>query len=130
MLVPVLGVVTGVLVVWVALVVVLARTTPGRVQVGEVLRLLPDVLRLVGRLARDPTVPRGVRVRLWLLLGYLASPVDLVPDIVPVVGYADDVLMVVVVLRSVLRRCGPEAVERHWPGSPDALTALHRLVGA
>lgn len=130
MLVPVLGVVTGVLVVWVALVVVLARTTPGRVQVGEVLRLLPDVLRLVGRLARDPTVPRGVRVRLWLLLGYLASPVDLVPDIVPVVGYADDVLVVVVVLRSVLRRCGPEAVERHWPGSPDALTALHRLVGA
>ena len=125
-----LGALAGLLVVWVALLVVLVRAAPGRVQVGEAFRLLPDALRLVGRLARDPALPRGARVRLWLLIAYLASPVDLVPDVVPVVGYADDVVAVVVVLRSVLRRCGPEAADRHWPGSAEGLAALHRLVAA
>ncbi|MFB8245952.1 DUF1232 domain-containing protein [Streptomyces sp. NPDC055952] len=59
----------------------------------EAIRLLPDLLRLVHRLARDHTLPRGVRLRLWLLLGYLAMPIDLVPDFVPVLGYAGDAIM-------------------------------------
>lgn len=57
--------------------------------VREALRLLPDVLRLLPRLAADRSLPRGVRVRLALLLAYLASPIDLVPDFIPVIGYAD-----------------------------------------
>ena len=56
----------------------------------ETLRLLPDLARLLRHLAGDADVPRAVRVRLWLLLGYLAIPIDLVPDFVPVLGYADD----------------------------------------
>jgi uncharacterized membrane protein YkvA (DUF1232 family) len=90
---------------------------------------VPDVARLVTRLARDPSLPRGVRVRLGLLLGYLALPIDLVPDVVPVVGYADDVVVVALVLRSVVRRAGPDAIERHWPGTPDGLAAVLRLAG-
>ncbi len=67
-------------------------------------RLVPDVVRLVRRLAADRSLPRGVRVRLWVLLGYLVSPVDLVPDFIPLVGYADDAIIVALVLRSVIRR--------------------------
>lgn len=56
-----------------------------------------------------------------------ASPIDLVPDFVPVLGYADDAIIVVLTLRSVARAAGPEALRRHWTGSPDGLRALRRL---
>ena len=91
--------------------------------------MLPDTVRLASRLARDPSLPRGVRIRLWLLLGYLILPVDLVPDFVPVIGYADDAIVVALVLRSVVRRAGAEALERQWPGSPEGLAAIVRLAG-
>ena len=96
---------------------------------GEALRLLPDLLRLLRRLAADSEVPRGARVRLALLLGYLAIPFDLVPDFVPVLGYADDAIVVSLVLRSVVRRAGAPAVRRHWPGTEDGLAAVARLTG-
>jgi uncharacterized membrane protein YkvA (DUF1232 family) len=96
---------------------------------GEALRLLPDILRLLRRLASDHGVPRAARVRLWLLLGYLAVPIDLVPDFVPVLGYADDAIVVSFVLRSVVRRAGGPVVRRHWPGTDDGLAALGRLTG-
>jgi uncharacterized membrane protein YkvA (DUF1232 family) len=85
------------------------------------------VVRLLRRLAADSTLPRGVRIRLWLLLAYLAMPFDLVPDAIPVLGYADDAIVVAVGLRSVTRRAGPAALERHWPGTPDGLAAVRRL---
>ncbi len=124
-----LGLAVSLLVVWAALVVTLWRTRPGELQVREALRLLPDVLGLVRRLAVDRDLPRGVRLRLWLLLGYLASPIDLVPDVVPVLGYADDVVAVALVLRSVVRRAGPDALERHWRGTDDGLAVVRRLAG-
>jgi uncharacterized membrane protein YkvA (DUF1232 family) len=96
---------------------------------GETLRLLPDLLRLLQRLAGDSNVPRAARVRLWLLLGYLAIPVDLVPDLVPVLGYADDAIIVSLVLRSVVRRAGAPVVRHHWRGTDDGLAALARLTG-
>jgi uncharacterized membrane protein YkvA (DUF1232 family) len=96
---------------------------------GESLRLLPDLLRLLRRLAADSDVPRGVRVQLAFLLGYLATPFDLVPDFVPVLGYADDAIVVSLVLRSVVRRAGAPLVRHHWPGTDDGLAALARLTG-
>jgi uncharacterized membrane protein YkvA (DUF1232 family) len=96
---------------------------------GEALRLLPDTLRLLRRLASDRKVPGGARVRLWLLLGYLAIPIDLVPDFVPVLGYADDAIIVSLVLRSVVRRAGASAIRIHWPGTDDGLAAVGRLTG-
>lgn len=121
------GVVGGLLLAWAALVAVLWATRPDDVRLREMLRLLPDVVRLVRRLAADRSAPRGVRVRLWLLLGYLALPFDLVPDVIPVLGWADDAIVVVLVLRSVVRRAGPGALDRHWPGTPEGLAALRRL---
>jgi uncharacterized membrane protein YkvA (DUF1232 family) len=120
------GVLGGLLLCWLVLMAVLWATCPDELGLRELLRLLPDVLRLVHRLAGDATLPRGVRVRLWLLLAYLALPIDLVPDFVPVLGHADDAVVVALVLRSVVRRAGPAAIDRHWPGTPDGLAALRR----
>jgi uncharacterized membrane protein YkvA (DUF1232 family) len=78
---------------------------------------------------RRPDVPRAVRVRLWLLLGYLAIPIELVPDFVPVLGYADDAIIVALVLRSVVRRAGAPVINRHWPGTNDGLAAIAHLTG-
>ena len=122
-----IGVLTGLIVVWVALVGTLWAARPDDVSLRDALRLLPDVLRLLRRLAGDRTLPRGVRFRLWLLLAYLAMPIDLVPDVIPVLGYADDAVVVILTLRSITRRAGPEALERHWPGTPDGLAAVRRL---
>jgi uncharacterized membrane protein YkvA (DUF1232 family) len=123
-----IGVLGGLLLIWVGLLVALWVTKPDETRLRDLVRLLPDVVRLVTRLARDSTLPRGLRVRLWFLLGYLALPIDLVPDFIPVLGYADDAIVVALVLRSVVRRAGPQALERHWPGTPDGLAALDRLV--
>lgn len=62
-------------------------------------------------------------------LGYLAIPIDLIPDFIPVLGYADDAIIIVAVLRGVLRRAGLDAVRAHWPGTDDGFTALIRLIG-
>jgi uncharacterized membrane protein YkvA (DUF1232 family) len=126
-----IGVVAGLVVLWVALVVtlyLLARREDDPTTLRDVLRLGPDVVRLVRRLAADPELPRGVRWRLGALLVYLVLPIDLIPDFIPVVGYADDAVILVLTLRSVVRAAGPEAIERHWPGTPQGLAALRRLV--
>lgn len=124
-----IGAAVALAVTWLVLIGALAILRPRGNLLREALRLLPDVLRLVRRLAADPDLPRGVRVRLALLLAYLALPLDLVPDFIPVLGYADDAIIVVVVLRSVIRRAGLPAVRRHWPGTDDGFTALTRLTG-
>lgn len=110
------------------LIVALAMVRPRGGLPHEALRVLPDTLRLVRRLAADPSLPRGIRVRLALPLAYLALPIDLVPDIISILGYADDTIIVVTaVLRSVVRHAGLDAVHRHWPGTDDGFAALARL---
>jgi uncharacterized membrane protein YkvA (DUF1232 family) len=123
------AVVGGLLLLWGVLLLLLWRARPPDLTVREALRLLPDLVRMVRRLAADRSVPRGVRVRLWLLLAYLLSPVDLVPDVVPVLGYADDVVVVALALRSVVRASGAAAVRRAWPGGPAGLAVVCRLAG-
>ncbi len=125
----VISLAVAVAVVWLALLVALLIVKPGRMHLREALRLLPDLLRLLRRLAADPALPRGVRVRLGLVMLYLAIPVDLIPDFVPVLGYADDAIIVTAVLRSTVRRAGLEAVRAHWPGTDDGFAAMCRLTG-
>lgn len=123
------GSVGGLLLVWATLLLALWAARPDELTVRAALRLLPDVARLLRRLLGDPGLPGGVRVRLWLLLAYLALPFDLVPDVVPVLGWADDAIVVALTLRSVARLAGPEVLQQHWPGSPHGLVALRRLCG-
>jgi uncharacterized membrane protein YkvA (DUF1232 family) len=119
----------GLALTYVGLLAALLAARPKGNLLGEAVRLLPDLLRLQRRLAVDSTVPRAARVRLWLLLAYLAIPFDVVPDFIPVLGYADDAIITSLVLRSVVRRAGTPVVRRHWPGTDDGLAALARLTG-
>ncbi len=125
----VIGLLIGLATAWLALAVALLVVRPRGGLLKEAVRLLPDTLRLLKDLALDRTLPRGVRVRLWLLFAYLAMPFDLIPDFIPVIGYADDAILVAAVLRSVVRRAGADAVRRHWRGTPDGLAALWRVAG-
>ncbi|MET4638452.1 DUF1232 domain-containing protein [Mycetocola sp. 2940] len=128
----VLAVAGGVLLLWLAMLAALAWVSRGqseKIRILDGLRLVPDVVRLTRRLAADSSIPRGVRIWLGLLLAYLLLPIDLVPDFIPVIGYLDDAIVVAVILRSVTRRAGAEALERHWPGTPQGLAALRAVAG-
>ena len=122
-----LGIVGGLILLWALMLVIMWRVSPDRHALREAFRLLPDLVRLLRNLAADASLPRGVRVRLWLLLAYLLLPIDLIPDFIPVLGYADDVIIVAIALRSVVKTAGPAALERHWPGRPEGLATLRRL---
>ena len=124
-----LGLAVAVLLAWAVLVAALLVARPKGALLGEAMRLLPDLLRLLRRLAADRDLPRGVRVRLALLIAYLAMPFDIVPDFIPVLGYADDAIVVTLVLRGTVRRAGIDAIRAHWPGSDAGFAALCRLTG-
>lgn len=126
----VLVVAGGLALSWVLLLAVLAVVRPDGTTLRDAIRLLPDLVGLVHRLARDRSMPRSLRVTLWLLVGYLLLPFDLVPDVIPVLGWADDVVVVAIALRRVVRVAGVEAVERHWRGSAPGLVVVHRLAGS
>lgn len=132
-LIVVAGVAGGLVLIWVVLIAVLwwqQRSAGNDVDWRSVLRLAPDVVRLVRRLAADPAVPRSTRWWLVGLLAYLLSPIDLVPDFLPVIGYADDAIVVAIALRFAIRHAGMPAIERHWPGTPEGLRSVLALVGA
>jgi uncharacterized membrane protein YkvA (DUF1232 family) len=93
-------------------------------------RFVPDCIVLVRRLLGDPRVPRTTKLMLVLLLAYLISPIDLVPDFVPVAGQLDDAILLALVLRRLVRGAGPEIVGRHWPGPQRSLAVVLRLAGA
>jgi uncharacterized membrane protein YkvA (DUF1232 family) len=124
-----IAVAVGLVIVWMALLIALTMTRPKDLSVADALRLLPDTVVLLRRLAADRQTPRGVRVRLLLLLVYLILPFDLVPDFIPVLGYADDAIIVAAALRSVVRRAGYGALVKHWPGTPEGLQSVRRLAG-
>lgn len=125
----VVSVLVAVVAGWVLLVAGLVAARPKGVTLTEALRLLPDVLRLLRGLVTDRTLPRSLRLWLWLALAWVLNPFDLVPEFLPVVGLIDEVVVVAVVLRSVIRRAGVEAVRRHWVGGPDGLAVVLRLCG-
>lgn len=90
---------------------------------------MPDVLRLGRDLVADPTTPLRVRLALVLLVAWLLSPIDLVPEFVPVLGPLDDVIVTVLVLRYVRVQLGTEELRRRWPGSAEGFQVLARLIG-
>ena len=127
-----IGVLGGVVLLWLMLVSLLwwqQRHQPGGASLRDLLRLAPDIVRLLKRLAGDKTVPMGVRIWLGVLAVYLVSPIDLIPDFIPVLGYADDAIIAAIALRFITRRAGVEAIERHWPGTSEGLRAVLRLAG-
>jgi uncharacterized membrane protein YkvA (DUF1232 family) len=114
---------------WLLVVVGLVLARPKGMRAADAARLMPDLVLLVRDLARDRTIPRRVRVRIWILLAWMASPIDAIPDVVPVIGVLDDLILVYVVLRSVARSAGGESMARHWHGTPDGLRVVERFLG-
>jgi uncharacterized membrane protein YkvA (DUF1232 family) len=125
----VLGVLITVALLWGAFMGALLIVRPRGMNLREARQVVPDTVRLLRALHADSELPPGVRRWLAALLVYLAMPIDLVPDFVPVLGYADDVIVVACVLRRVVRLAGPAALDRHWAGSPAGLAAIRRLAG-
>ena len=123
------GIAAALATIWLALAVTLWIAKPDDIGLQDMLRLLPDVLRLLKRLATDPQLPRRIRIVLIVLLAFIASPIDLIPDFIPVIGFADDVIITALVLRWVSRTAGADALAAHWPGTPEGLGALRRLCG-
>lgn len=123
------SVVGAIVLLWLLLLVGFAILRPPGATLRDVARILPDTVRLISRLGRDSSLGRGARIPLVLLLGYLALPIDLVPDFIPLIGYADDAILIGLAIRRVIRIAGPEIIHRHWPGNAEGLALLARLCG-
>ena len=92
----------------------------------DLLRALPDLARLIVRLAADPALPRAAKVALAAAVLYLASPVDLIPDFVPVLGLLDDLLLAAVLVDGIVNHVDRTLVLKYWPGSERSLDTLAR----
>lgn len=106
----------------VAALVAAGRGTDARALAG----FIPDCLVLMKRLLADPRVPRRRKLLLVGLLGYLALPFDLVPDFIPIAGQLDDVIVVGLVLRSLVRADSGQLLREHWPGPHQSLELVLR----
>ena len=115
--------------IYVLIVVVLLVLGRGDVA-REVATLLPNLLSLFGGLLKDPRVPRGSKI--WVLVGaaWVASPIDLIPEFIPILGPLDDAVVAALVLRHLWRKARPEVVADHWRGDPETLARLSRLFAA
>jgi uncharacterized membrane protein YkvA (DUF1232 family) len=109
---------------WILLVLALWIMRPRDVRLAELVRLVPDVLRLVRNLLLDRSVPRAVRLALLGLLAWLVNPIDLIPEFIPVLGPLDDVVVAILVLRYVRRRLGEGELRRRWTGTADGYDLL------
>jgi uncharacterized membrane protein YkvA (DUF1232 family) len=94
--------------------------------VTALLRALPDVVRLITRLVGDPVLPRAAKIALGAAAVYLLSPVDLIPDFIPLVGWVDDALLAAVLLDGLLNWVDRGLVLKYWPGNPASLDTLAR----
>ena len=114
---------------WLLLVGFLWLHRPSRDLAAVGLRLIPDLVRLVRALLADSSTPRSARLALAGLLVYLLSPLDLIPDFVPVIGAVDDLIVAAVVLHWVGRRVGLDDLRSRWTGDPAGFEILRRLLG-
>ncbi|HEY8793273.1 MAG TPA: DUF1232 domain-containing protein [Gaiellaceae bacterium] len=108
---------------WVVVIVGLLLLGRGR-DARYAARFIPDCLVLFKRLLRDERVPRRAKIAVALLIPYLALPIDLIPDFIPIVGQLDDALLVLVTLGYVARTAGREVITELWPGSERALRVV------
>ena len=104
------------------------RSIQGRQLVTDAVLMLPNIVKLVGRLLKDPRVPRRAKITLGLAAAYVASPIDLIPEVIPVIGWADDVVILMFAIDALIDRAGTEIVEEHWDGPGDLLGLVRDVV--
>ena len=101
---------------------------PPQTSLKEYALVLPRLVKLVWRLARDPRVPARSKAVLVVLGGYLASPVDLIPDFIPGLGQLDDIVVIAFALDQMLNRVAPDIVREHWDGEGDVLELVQEIL--
>lgn len=104
------------------------RSLQARQLMTDAVLMMPNIIKLVGRLLRDPRVPRRAKITLGLALAYVVSPIDLIPEVIPVVGWADDVVIVLFAIDSLIERAGHDIVQEHWDGPGDLLALVRDVV--
>ena len=119
-----LGIAFGIWVLAIVTLVVVGRRTHAK----ELATLLPNLVLLLQGLARDPRVGRFDKLLLILGVAWVVSPIDLIPEFIPVLGPLDDVVVIALILRRLVKRAGPETLAEHWRGDPETLKRILRLV--
>jgi uncharacterized membrane protein YkvA (DUF1232 family) len=119
------GALIAIYLLFIAALVIAGRRTDARAWAG----FIPDCIVLTRRLLADRRVPRRPKLLLGALVLYLATPIDLVPDFLPVIGHLDDAIIVALVLRTVVRAASPGLIHEHWPGPESSLNTVLRLTG-
>ena len=111
---------------------VIAPGDQGSVQLrklaGDLVTTLPNLVKLLARLVRDPRVPRRSKMVVGAALVYVVSPLDLLPEFIPVVGFADDALLVAFALNHLVNVAGEEVVLEHWDGPRDLLEMIRSVL--
>jgi uncharacterized membrane protein YkvA (DUF1232 family) len=96
---------------------------------GEAVLLIPNLVMLLSRLLRDRRVPRRRRLLMLAVAGYVISPIDAIPDFIPVLGGIDDVLVLAFAIDYLLAGSPPEVVDEYWDGSEDGLDLIRGIAG-
>lgn len=104
------------------------KSIQARQLMTDAVLMMPNIVKLVGRLLKDPRVPRRAKITLGLAAAYVVSPIDLIPEVIPVVGWADDVILMMFAIDSLIERAGAEVVEEHWDGPGDLLDLVRDIV--
>ena len=125
----IIGILIGLVVVWAIFLLIFWLLRPKDVPVREILRVIPDVIRLLRSIIGDRTAPWDVRVIIGGLFVWIISPIDLIPEFLPGIGPLDDVIVAVVALRYVRRRVGIEDLRSRWKGTADGFALLERVIG-
>ena len=126
----ILGIILALFVLWALLLLLFWVLRPKGVPVRELVGLIPDVLRLLRSIIVDRSAPLDVRVVLVGLVAWILSPIDLIPEFIPVLGPLDDVVVAVVAMRYVRRRVGVDDLRRRWSGTADGFALLLRVIGS
>ena len=126
---PMLAIAAGLVAAWVVLVALFWFLRPRDVGLREAVAVVPDLLRLIRDLIRDRRTPLDVRAVLVGMLLWVLSPIDLIPEFIPVIGPLDDVVVAVIALRYTRRRLGLERLRERWSGSPEEFALLTRVIG-
>ena len=100
-----------------------------RIAAKQLAHAIPDLVALTRGLIGDPRVPLGSKLLLGGALLWLLSPIDLVPEFIPLLGPLDDVIVVGLVLRHLIKRAGVDVVHEHWRGDPRVLRTALRMAG-
>jgi uncharacterized membrane protein YkvA (DUF1232 family) len=125
---PILAVIAAFVAVWLVLVAIIWLHRPSRDLALPALRALPDIVRLARYLLADPRTPPLQKLALVVLIVWIVSPIDLLPEFLPGIGPLDDIVVAAVILRWVGRRAGPDRLRELWPGTPDGFALVARLL--